>query len=379
MNKEEVIKRIIEDTGLSRAEIQQLVEEKKEELNGRISDEGALFIIIKELGADLLLKESEQKIDSDQVMALKELKRLKRHFFDVKIEDGKVIEIFFWQNWVDELPESVSKFTHLERFTLTMNNLTSLPKGFTELKSLKELFISGNQFSQFPEQVLELSKLEWLDLSANSLETIPKSIKKLKNLKVLNLGYNYSLKKLPESLASLKNLENLMLDQCYDIEVPESVKSMKDLTIKGLDDLIPDETGKFNIQLLVKDFGSPAVIDYEDEEIREQLVHPNALVIKDEKISIEFRYPLSVKVFFDYERKGGFRRLDLFKCIYEGYKKIYEEEEQEVGDPGTYERLYNRRRSFGTYGIWGHYLGELYIEGISYDPDTKKVSLFIGS
>jgi len=82
---------------------------------------------------------------------------------------------------------------------------------------------------------------------------------------------------------------------------------------------------------------------------------------------------------FDYENKGGFTRIDLFRCIYEGYKKIYDEEEQEVGDLGIYENLYNRKESDGKYGIWGHYLDDLFLEGVFYNLDLNLVTLFIGS
>ncbi len=65
MKTEIYVNKIIEDTGLTRKEIQSLVEDKKNELKGLISDEGALFIIAKELGVDIknenkdLLKEIE--------------------------------------------------------------------------------------------------------------------------------------------------------------------------------------------------------------------------------------------------------------------------------------------------------------------------------
>ncbi len=65
MKTEVYVNKIIEDTGLTRKEIQTLVEDKKNELKGLISDEGALFIIAKELGVDIkgenkdLLKEIE--------------------------------------------------------------------------------------------------------------------------------------------------------------------------------------------------------------------------------------------------------------------------------------------------------------------------------
>jgi replication factor A1 len=53
MKGEAYINKIIENTGLTRKEIQSLVEDKKEELKGLISEEGALFIIARELGVDV--------------------------------------------------------------------------------------------------------------------------------------------------------------------------------------------------------------------------------------------------------------------------------------------------------------------------------------
>jgi replication factor A1 len=59
MKTEAYIKKIVEETGLSKNEIQTLVEEKKEELKGLISDEGALFVIAKELGVDVASENQE--------------------------------------------------------------------------------------------------------------------------------------------------------------------------------------------------------------------------------------------------------------------------------------------------------------------------------
>ena len=125
--------------------------------------------------------------------------------------------------------------------------------------------------------------------------------------------------------------------------------------------------------------GTPTVVDYGSEYTRNRIVDPDELVIKEEKITIRFTYPLSVKVYLEFENEGGFTKLDLFRCIYEGYKKIYDEEENEVGDPGIYERLYNRRESHGKYGIWGHYIEDLFLEIIFYDPIERLCTLAIGS
>ncbi|MFX1574633.1 MAG: DUF2240 family protein [Promethearchaeota archaeon] len=68
MKTEVYINKIIEDTGLTRKEIQGMVKDKKVELKGLISEEGALFIIARELGVDVkdenrdLLKDIELNI-----------------------------------------------------------------------------------------------------------------------------------------------------------------------------------------------------------------------------------------------------------------------------------------------------------------------------
>lgn len=65
MKIESYIAKIIEETGLNRKEIQDLVNEKKEELKGLISEEGALFIIAKELGVDVKAESKEFLGDLD--------------------------------------------------------------------------------------------------------------------------------------------------------------------------------------------------------------------------------------------------------------------------------------------------------------------------
>ena len=123
----------------------------------------------------------------------------------------------------------------------------------------------------------------------------------------------------------------------------------------------------------------PYILDFEDKQVRENLINSNKVVIKDEKITMNITYPLSVEVNRTLEKKGGFTRMDIFKNIYEVYKQIYEEEEKGVGDPGRYDNLYNRRKSEGKYGIWGHYISDLLIDSVSYDQKEKILYMFIGS
>jgi len=58
---EKYYNQIIEETGLSIEDIQKAVSEKKEELKGLISDEGALFIVGRDLGIDLKIAPPKDK------------------------------------------------------------------------------------------------------------------------------------------------------------------------------------------------------------------------------------------------------------------------------------------------------------------------------
>ena len=59
---------ITNETGITKKELRKMVREKQEELKGLISEEGALFIIGKELGVDITLKhdEDEEELGYDE-------------------------------------------------------------------------------------------------------------------------------------------------------------------------------------------------------------------------------------------------------------------------------------------------------------------------
>lgn len=55
---EEVVKKIVEHTGMSEEDVRRKIKEKKEELSNLISDEGAAYILAKEYGIDLIKRKS---------------------------------------------------------------------------------------------------------------------------------------------------------------------------------------------------------------------------------------------------------------------------------------------------------------------------------
>ncbi len=56
-NKEEIIRKIVESTGMSRDEVEQKIAEKVEEYGGLLTESGAAFALAKELGVDVGTKE----------------------------------------------------------------------------------------------------------------------------------------------------------------------------------------------------------------------------------------------------------------------------------------------------------------------------------
>ena len=119
------------------------------------------------------------------------------------------------------------------------------------------------------------------------------------------------------------------------------------------------------------------VVEYGDSNI--EVIDPDEIVITESDITIVFSYPLSVEVDMKFTSKGGFSRMELFKCIHKAYKEIYDTEHKMVGDPGHIPGMLNRSKSAGPFGIWGHDISDLYIEGIKYKDEDQKYHLIMGS
>ncbi len=60
------------------------------------------------------------------------------------------------------------------------------------------------------------------------------------------------------------------------------------------------------------------------------------------------------------------------------YKEIYDEEEKAAGNPGKIPGMVNRGTSNGPYGIWGHDITDLVLEGAEKLPDGTW-DLIVGS
>lgn len=114
----------------------------------------------------------------------------------------------------------------------------------------------------------------------------------------------------------------------------------------------------------------PAYPDY--------LIDPDEVVTTESKINIKFEYPLTNPTTISFANPDGFTKFGFFACVYKGYKSIYDEEESTDEDPGMIPGMMNRATSNGPYGIWGHVMGDLFLEGVE-DKGDGNYELIIGS
>ena len=92
----------------------------------------------------------------------------------------------------------------------------------------------------------------------------------------------------------------------------------------------------------------------------------------------EYDYPLNTKAVFEHQLTAETTALDILEMGQADYKRIYREEDEDVGAPtGNIPGMLNRQISSGRYGIWGHSIGDLFFEGIKISGNV--ISFEMGS
>jgi hypothetical protein len=107
-------------------------------------------------------------------------------------------------------------------------------------------------------------------------------------------------------------------------------------------------------------------MEYPEKEIP-FLLDKNEKVIDENKVTLIIDYPLNHPYKGELRSNNGFTRLSLIKEISQIYHQIYIEEETTATVktlPMSKRKIYNRNETNGTYGIWGHDLGDLVLSDI---------------
>ena len=102
---------------------------------------------------------------------------------------------------------------------------------------------------------------------------------------------------------------------------------------------------------------------------------PGAIGLEPGTYEFQYDYPLSKVAKFKHKLTSKTSGRNILRYAARDYKKIYAAEE----DPGYIPGMFNRSSSDGPYGIWGHYMGDLFFEGIYIDPVKKVVTFGMGS
>ena len=131
------------------------------------------------------------------------------------------------------------------------------------------------------------------------------------------------------------------------------------------------------------EFSSIHIESFKEARAKKMLLDAEVVVVPTPEIEIKFSYPMTVPKVVVRKSDTGFTLLDIAKIVHEEYVKIYREEDetkkhQEAHGGG----LLNRGDSDGKYGIWGHDLGDLYLEGAaikSVSGGRTRLDIMIGS
>ncbi|OWF50284.1 leucine-rich repeat protein lrrA-like [Mizuhopecten yessoensis] len=115
-------------------------------------------------------------------------------------------ELYFNENCVTELCESICGLTNLQVLKATGNSLQALPENIGELRNLQTLCLDDNKLESLPSTLGLLESLEILELEENKIDHVNDGIGRLKCLRILNMCNN-KLKAIPEMLGDLNNLE----------------------------------------------------------------------------------------------------------------------------------------------------------------------------
>ncbi|MFX1409821.1 MAG: leucine-rich repeat domain-containing protein [Promethearchaeota archaeon] len=113
-------------------------------------------------------------------------------------QNQDIIDSFLKLGFLDVYLDSINKYK------VDGNLIQEIPESIGRFTYLKILILKGNKIIKIPESIGELTSLKELNLSHNKIQTIPLSIRSLENLEKLNLKHNNILK-IPDTLNSFLN------------------------------------------------------------------------------------------------------------------------------------------------------------------------------
>ncbi|XP_069138297.1 uncharacterized protein [Argopecten irradians] len=114
-------------------------------------------------------------------------------------------------------------------FSLPDNFIEVLPDTITKCKNLNELCLANNDLLDLPAGLYSCTNITHLDISSNRMEKLPTTLAHMGNLQVLRLD-NLLLMELPDYVGNLTKLKELSLNGNCLKSLPKTMKNLKSLT-----------------------------------------------------------------------------------------------------------------------------------------------------
>ena len=130
-------------------------------------------------------------------------------------------------NQLDRIPSSIKKCKHLKALNLEGNQIRHIPRWIMQLDSLEEITLNFNQLKINRADIRHLSKVKQILIGGNGLERLPANIGRLQ-CESMNLGKN-KLRTLPKSFAKLNRMKSLVFYENEFAEIPEVLAGFKEL------------------------------------------------------------------------------------------------------------------------------------------------------
>ncbi|KFW04574.1 Protein LAP2, partial [Eurypyga helias] len=168
-----------------------------------------------------------------------------------KLPDGfsqllNLTQLYLNDAFLEFLPANFGRLTKLQILELRENQLKILPKTMSRLTQLERLDLGSNEFTEVPEVLEQLSGLKEFWMDGNRLTVIPGFIGTLKQLTYLDVSKN-NIEVVEEGISGCESLQDLLLSSNALQQLPESIGSLKKVTTLKIDEnqliYLPDSIG----------------------------------------------------------------------------------------------------------------------------------------
>ncbi|NXY45798.1 ERBIN protein, partial [Ceuthmochares aereus] len=168
-----------------------------------------------------------------------------------KLPDGfsqllNLTQLYLNDAFLEFLPANFGRLTKLQILELRENQLKILPKTMSRLTQLERLDLGSNEFTEVPEVLEQLSGLKEFWMDGNRLTLIPGFIGTLKQLTYLDVSKN-NIEVVEEGISGCESLQDLLLSSNALQQLPESIGSLKKVTTLKIDEnqliYLPDSIG----------------------------------------------------------------------------------------------------------------------------------------